>query len=268
MATSDSIFLCNRKNMFTRKLLIKTMKQIFFTLVLASFLLTSCTSGKSISIYTIGDSTMAQKQENKRPETGWAEKLYLYLDKSAKVYDHGLNGRSSKSFINEGEWKKVFDALKKGDYVLIQFGHNDEKSEDSTRYTNPHTTYKDNLRKFINETRSKMANPILLTSISRRSFNDKGVLTNSHGEYPQAARELAKETGTPLIDAQLLTEKLLIQYGPEGSKKLFLHVEPGPNYPEGKKDDTHLNDFGANMIAKLIADEIKNLDIPLSKKIK
>lgn len=246
------------------------MKQIFFTLVLASVLLTSCASGKSISVFTIGDSTMAQKQENKRPETGWAEKLYLYLDKTTRVYDHGLNGRSSKSFITEGEWTKVFNSLKKGDYVLIQFGHNDEKSEDSTRYTNPYTTYKENLRKFINETRSKKATPILLTSISRRSFNEKGVLTNSHGEYPQAVRELAEETGTPIIDAQLLTEKLLIQYGPEASKTLFLHVPPGatPNYPEGKKDDTHLNDFGASQIASLIASEIRKLNVPLSKKVK
>lgn len=213
---------------------------------------------------------MARKNEDKRPETGWAEKLNLYLDKSTTVFDHGLNGRSTKSFIHEGEWNKVLNSLKKGDYVLIQFGHNDEKSEDSTRYTSPNTTYKDNLRQFINETRSKQAHPVLLTSISRRSFNDKGVLTNSHGEYPQAVRELAIETHTPMIDAQLLTEKLLLQYGPEGSKKLFLHVEPGvsPNYPEGKKDDTHLNDFGATRIAGLIAGEIKRLHIPLSRKVK
>lgn len=246
------------------------MKQTIITMAIFFFFLTSCSTNKAISIYTIGDSTMAQKKEDKRPETGWAEKLSLYLKNSAKVYDHGLNGRSSKSFINEGEWKKVSDSLKKGDYVLIQFGHNDEKSEDSTRFSNPHTGYKFNLRKFINETRSKGAHPVLLTSISRRSFNDKGVLINSHGEYPQAVRELAQETQTPIIDAQLLTEQLLIQYGPEDSKKLFLHVAPGvhANYPDGKKDDTHLNDFGATTIAGLIANEIKKQHIPLSKRVK
>ncbi len=233
-------------------------------------LFTSCVSTKTIGVYTIGDSTMAKKQENKRPETGWAEMLSIYLDASVKVYDHGLNGRSSKSFINEGEWNKVFSSLKKGDYVLIQFGHNDEKSEDSARFTNPHTEYKANLRKFIEESRGKGATPILLTSISRRSFNDKGVLVNSHGEYPQAVRELARETNTPMIDAQLLTEQLLISMGPENSRKLFLQLAPdeNPNYPEGKKDDTHLNTDGAKQIAGIIAAEIRKLQIPLSKKVK
>ncbi len=247
------------------------MKQShLFSFVVSLIICTSCSSGKMIGVYTIGDSTMAIKKEDKRPETGWAEKLSLYLDKSAKVYDHGLNGRSSKSFIREGEWDKVLNSLKKGDYVLIQFGHNDEKSEDSTRFTSPYTTYRENLLRFINESRSKGATPILLTPISRRSFNEKGVLTNSHGEYPQAVRELAQETRIPMIDAQLLTEKLLIKFGPENSKKLFLYVQPGenPNYPEGKKDDTHLNNEGANQIAGLIASEIKKLSIPLSKKVK
>lgn len=223
---------------------------------------------KSFTIHTIGDSTMAHKEENKRPETGWGECIETYLaTDSVTIRNYAVNGRSSKSFINEGRWDEVMNNIKKGDYVLIQFGHNDQKEKDTTRYTNASTMYKVNLRKYINETREKGGTPILITSIVRRNFNDHGNLIDTHMGYPQAMREVAEETNTTLVDAQLITEQLVIAYGPEASTRLYNHLEAGvnDNYPNGYADNTHLNAFGANKIAGLIVEELKKKDTKLSK---
>lgn len=214
------------------------------------------------TIYTIGDSTMAQKAPEKRPETGWAECIAKHLKKNSgfEVNNCALNGRSTKSFITENRWKAILENLKPGDYVFIQFGHNDNKPNDSLRYTNASTLYKENLKLFINDTRAKGAVPILFTSIVRRNFNENGVLIDTHCGYPDAMRQVAAETNTTLVDAQLITEKLVIGYGPQASTKLYLHLEPGQeaNYPEGKTDNTHLCTFGANKISDLLIAELKN----------
>jgi len=138
---------------------------------------TSCTPSKLITVYTIGDSTMANKKAEVYPETGWGQVFQNYFDAKVKVSNHAINGRSSKSFIDEGRWKSVLDSLKRGDYVFIQFGHNDEKADKPAVYADPSTTYRKNLEKYIVETRSKGSTPILLTSIVRRKFVDPGNLS-------------------------------------------------------------------------------------------
>lgn len=206
---------------------------------------------------------MAPKAEDKRPETGWGECIASYLiSDSIKVNNYAQNGRSTKSFINQGRWNEVKEKIKNGDFVLIQFGHNDQKEKDSTRFTNASTQYKVNLRQFINETREKGGIPILITSIVRRNFNEYGNLIDTHMGYPQAMREVAQETHTPLVDAQLITEQLVIAYGPDASTRIYNHIEPGTNdnYPNGNVDNTHLNSFGANKIADLIIRELKTKD--------
>lgn len=218
---------------------------------------------KNITIHTIGDSTMAKKKADKRPETGWGECIINYLADTAsvKVENYAVNGRSSKSFIGEGRWDKVVANMKEGDYLFVQFGHNDQKDQDSTRYTNSSTMYKENLRRYITEARDKGVTPVLLTSIVRRNFNEHGVLLDTHTTYPQAVREVAAEQGVLLIDAQLLSEKLVLAYGPEESIKIYNHVAVGhENYPDGFVDNTHLNAFGANKIAGLIIEEMKAKD--------
>lgn len=223
---------------------------------------------KNVVIHTIGDSTMAHKKDKARPETGWGECIVNYLADTSlvKVQNYAVNGRSSKSFIGEGRWETVLANMNEGDYLFVQFGHNDQKEKDSLRYTNASTMYKENLRRYVNEARSKGATPVLLTSIVRRNFNEHGVLLDTHTDYPQAVREVAAEMNVLLIDAQLISEKLVLAYGPVESTKLYNHVDAGhENYPNGKADDTHLNGFGANKIAGLIIEEMKCKDKTLAK---
>lgn len=221
-------------------------------------------SQKKTCLYLIGDSTMADKPDPEHnPERGWGQMLPKLLTNAVVVKNHAVNGRSSRSFIQEGRWQKVLDSLQPKDYVFIQFGHNDQKSQDSTRYTNPFTQYRYNLERFINETRSKGAFPILFTSITRRNFNEQGVLVDTHGAYPLVTRMVAKDLLVPFIDLQLLTEQLEISYGVEGSKKLHLHFAPGENAyrPTGVEDNTHLSVTGATLVAQLALDEMEKQQI-------
>lgn len=225
----------------------------------------------AITIYAIGDSTMANKKNpDENPEHGWVQVLQQFFSENAIIDNKAVNGRSTRSFINEGRWDSIYNKLKPGDYVLIQFGHNDEKESDPKRYTNPHTAYRHNLMRFVNETRQKGAFPILFSSIVRRNFNEEGTLVDTHGEYPMETRLVAESMDVPFIDLQYLTEQLEESYGVEGSKQLHLHFEPGetPYYPDGKHDDTHLSELGANKVAKLAVEELKRKVPGLSKFIK
>jgi lysophospholipase L1-like esterase len=223
------------------------------------------------TLFLIGDSTMANKENpDKNPEHGWGQMLPEFMTSGIEIQNHAVNGRSSKSFRTEGRWDKVMKQLKKGDFVIIQFGHNDEKITDSVRFTNPYTQYRANLERYVQEAREKGAVPILMTSIVRRNFNENGVLVDTHKEYPLAARLTANDLKVPLVDLQLLTEQLEISYGPENSKKLHLHYKKGETayYPEGKDDDTHLSKLGAESVAKLAVNALKNLKTGLEKYIK
>ena len=214
---------------------------------------------------------MANKENpDKNPEHGWGQMLPLLLTTGIEIQNHATNGRSSKSFRTEGRWDKVKKQLTKGDFVIIQFGHNDQKINDSARFTNPYTQYRANLERYVQETREKGAIPILMTSIVRRNFNENGVLVDTHKEYPLVARMVAQDLKVPLVDLQLLTEQLEISYGPENSRKLHLHYKKGEvdYYPDGKDDDTHLSKLGAESIAKLAANSLKTLKTGLEKYIK
>ena len=241
-------------------------KYIFLTL-----LVTSVCFAQKTTLYTIGDSTMANKKDpDKNPEHGWAQVLQPFFKDDVVVVNKAVNGRSTKSFINEKRWDSIYKKLKKGDYVFIEFGHNDEKIEDSTRYTNPHTTYRYNLIRFVKESREKGAIPVLLTSIARRNFNEKGVLVPTHGDYPLETRLTAQEYKVPFIDLEYFTELLEQSYGPEKSKQLHLHIKAGENpyYDKDKADDTHLSLLGATKIAQIVIHQIKQSEDPQLKKLK
>jgi len=221
-------------------------------------------SQEKSTLFLIGDSTMADKPDPEHnPERGWGQMLPHLLDGAVHIRNHAVNGRSSRSFISEGRWQKVLDAIKPKDYVFIQFGHNDQKHQDSTRYTNPYTQYRYNLERFVKETRHKGAFPILLSSISRRNFNENGVLIDTHGAYTLVTRMVAKDLKVPFIDLQLLTEQMEISYGVEGSKKLHLHFAPGENAhrPDGIEDNTHLSVTGATLVAQMALDELERQHI-------
>jgi len=222
---------------------------------------------KPFAIYTIGDSTMANKVAEVKPETGWGQVLPEFFDSLVTIRNHAVNGRSTKSFIDEGRWQSVLDILKPGDYVFIQFGHNDQKVQDSTRYTIPFGTYSENLKRFVLESRKKGATPVLFTSIVRRKFGDNGKLSDTHGDYPVATRNVAAELKVPLIDLQKLTEDWINSLGDEPSKAKYLWTEPSEKFPEGRKDDTHLSREGAMQVAQLAMDEAKNQNLAFAKHI-
>ena len=242
------------------------MKFLFF---LFSFISLSCFAQKT-TIYTIGDSTMADKiKPDENPEKGWCQVLPSFFDlNKITIENRAVNGRSTKSFIDEKRWDSVYKSLKKGDYVFIQFGHNDEKVADSTRYTNPHTAYRHNLIRFVSETREKGAIPVLFSSIARRNFNEHGVLVGTHGDYPLEARLVAQEYQVPFIDLEYFSERLEQAYGPEKSKELHLHFRAGehPYYPEGKADDTHLSMKGATEIAKIVITELNSKNVEITQR--
>lgn len=224
-----------------------------------------------ITVFLAGDSTMAQKTADKRPETGWGEYLQSQFDASrVKIENHAQNGRSTKSFIAEGRWQKIVESLKKGDYVFIEFGHNDEKLDKPGVGAKAFGEYRDNLIRFVKDVRAKNAFPVLLTPVMRRRFNEKGEFFDTHGEYPDAVRKVAAEYKVPLIDMHRESEAVIKNLGVEDSKKLFLILKEGehPNYPKGIEDNTHFSSFGAQQMAKIAAAEIQKQKIKLRKYLK
>lgn len=222
---------------------------------------------EKVTIFLVGDSTMAIKTPDDEPEKGWGQVFVEFFNDRVNIENHARNGRSTKSFINEGLWKKVVDRIKPGDYVLIQFGHNDSKIADTSRYAEANTTYRNNLRKFVNDVRNKSGSPILITPVNRRKFVESGNFIDQHGDYPGVVREVALEMNVPLIDLHASSLKLFSKVGAEETKKIFLHVKPGiyKKYPDGKEDDTHFNGYGAMVIAGLVVDDIKNQNLQLSE---
>jgi lysophospholipase L1-like esterase len=218
------------------------------------------------TIYLAGDSTMADKTNLELPERGWGQLFRKRVGNTAKVENHAVNGRSTKSFIDEGRWQNVVDALKPGDWVIIQFGHNDEKTADPTRFTEPHGAYRDNLIRFVHDTQGRGAHPILATPVMRRKWSEEGKLIDTHGEYPLVVREVAKQEKVPLLDLQKSTAALETMHGIEGSKKLHLWFAPGkhPKLPQGLQDDTHYSELGAKLVANLAMQEIEMLKLPLA----
>jgi lysophospholipase L1-like esterase len=224
---------------------------------------------KRTKVWLIGDSTMADKEIKAFPETGWGMPFEIFFDSTVVVDNRAKNGRSTKSFIDEGLWSKVLDGLQTGDYVLIQFGHNDEGKEKLGRYTTP-DEFKVNLHRYVAESREKGAIPVLITPVARRSFDSSGRVKESHPVYADAVREVASQSKTPLIDLDEQSKALLQRFGPENSKWLFNYLDPGehPNYPDGHKDDTHFNELGARKMAEIVLAAIKSLQLPLAGHIR
>jgi len=244
------------------------MASILTIVIACVFCLAFVFKQNGITVYLIGDSTMANKPAEVWPETGWGMPFSIFFDSTAIVDNRAKNGRSTKSFIAENLWQPVSDNLESGDYVLIQFGHNDEVKEKVGRYTTPEE-FKTNLARFVTETRAKNAHPILITPVTRRRFDENGVVLGSHEVYSQVVRDLAAELDVPLIDLDKKSQELLQQFGPEFSKYLYMQLKPGehPNYPNGRDDNTHFTEFGARLMAQLVLSGIKDLDIELADRI-
>ena len=269
------------------------MRQMMKLLVLvALILLCSSAANRKTTIFMIGDSTMANKDiSNGKQERGWGMALQCYFDPDyVHIDNHAVNGRSTLSFINEGRWQKVLDKMKPGDYVVIQFGHNDEKAP-ADRHTDPGSTFDYNLAKFVRETREHGGTPILMNCVVRRNFfvvapeNDDdeklrtqtfkdGVkivegdtLVDTHGLYAVAPRDVAQRMNCLFVDANQLTHDLEQGLGTEASKRLHMWFLPGqePSEPKGKQDNTHYNIYGAHQVARLLADAMCQ-EVPLLEK--
>ncbi len=225
--------------------------------------------GAKITVFIAGDSTACDYGQSRVPQAGWGQMIGRFFDQDHVAIDNrAISGRSSMSFINEGALAKILTEIKSGDYLLIQFGHNDAKKEDPTRYS-ALDTYRDYLSQYVNGARQAGASPVLITPVHRRSF-EKGRLVSTHGPYPEAVIALAKAANVPLIDLTERSRVLFEELGEEKTKELFLWLEPGAsvNYPEGVQDDTHFSERGAAEIAELIVRGIKELDLPLAKYIR
>ena len=262
-----------------------------FTLPIACLMLVLLTSARHhTTIFMIGDSTMANKPyDNENLERGWGMVLQGFFTDDIVVDNHAVNGRSSKSFIDEGRWQVVLDKIKPGDYVFIQFGHNDEKPQED-RHTDPGTTFDANLERFVKETRERGGIPVLFNCVVRRNFqkiapenDDDEKLRNSvytgqkviegdslvdtHGDYRIAPTNVARRLNVPFVDANRITHDLEQGMGPLESKKLHLWLKPGenPSSPKGREDNTHYSVYGAHVVASLLVDEIAR-QVPKLKK--
>ncbi len=245
------------------------MKKIITALIIMT-VISSCEKRAVPTLFMIGDSTMADKPLEDNPERGWGQLLPEFFDTtSIKIENHARNGRSTRSFIYESRWDTVYSRMKEGDFIIIQFGHNDGSVEKTGRYATPEE-YRYNLVKFVKESQSKGVYPVLCTPVVRRKFDEKGVLTDTHGEYPNIVRSISDSLNIPLIDMQKESEKLVSSLGDEGSKKLYLHIAPGIyiRFPEGKKDDTHFSEEGARTIAAIAVKSFREKGIPLTQYLK
>ena len=270
------------------------MRKYIVLSVIAALVLvfSAAVEDKTTTIFIIGDSTAAKKDlSTGSPERGWGMALQCYFDSAyIRVDNHAVNGRSSKSFIDEGRWDKVLSAMKPGDYVIIQFGHNDEKPA-VERHTDPGSTFDYNLAKFVRETRERGGIPILMNPVVRRNFAQKPLkndddeklrnttfadgsklvegdsLIDTHGLYKIAPRDVARRMNCHFIDANQITHDLEQSLGVEGSKKIHMWYKPGeePSLPQGRQDNTHYNIYGAQVVAKLLAEALIE-EIPVLSK--
>ncbi|MES2277378.1 MAG: rhamnogalacturonan acetylesterase [Bacteroidota bacterium] len=223
-----------------------------------------------VKVYMIGDSTMCLYTARQFPINGWGMPFANYFDASVTIDNRARGGRSTRTFLAEDRWRPIADSLQPGDYVLIQFGHNDEG--ELPKYADRHTDvpdYKTNLIKFITETRAKKGIPILITPVSRRNFDKDGKAKETHVEYTKAVFETGAEYHVLVIDLDKKSRELYQQMGPERSKLLFMELDSAehPNYPVGRHDNTHFNEYGARKMAEIVINDMKEQHLPLADRL-
>ena len=250
--------------------------RVIFLFLVLTVVATAFRDDRVVTIFMIGDSTMANKDTSGgKQERGWGMMLQECFDENIRVDNHAVNGRSSLSFINEGRWDRVLEKLRPGDYVVIQFGHNDEKPKPD-RHTEPGSTFDANLEKFVRETRERGGIPIMMNAVVRRNFfvrqtgdiDDEHLRTttfkdgvkmvegdsliDTHGPYRIAPRNVAQRLNVHFVDANRITHDLEQGLGREASKKLHMWFLPGeePSVPEGRQDNTHYNVHGARVVVR------------------
>jgi len=246
------------------------MRPAVAILIITVFALALRAQAHPVTVFLAGDSTCAVKTPDRRPETGWGEMLQKFFDPAKVIVnDRAQNGRSTRTFIEQGYWQQIINRLEKGDWVFVQFGHNDSAEDRPDRYTPP-ADYRTNLLRFISDVHSKGAEIVLLTPVVRRRFDKDGGFVDSHGVYPDIVRTVAKERKVALIDMYNDSKDVVKRYGVEGSKGLFLQLKPGENvnYPTGVEDNTHFNPKGADEMAGMAVQGIQESKLKLTRYLK
>lgn len=215
------------------------------------------------TIFLAGNSTVTDQDHE--PWCGWGQMLPRFLNEGVVVANYAESGEAGNTFISAGRFAKILTQMKEGDYLFIEFGHNDQKQKGPDR--GPYTSYKQSLKQMIEGTRAKGAKPVLVTPMHRRRFDETGKIINTLGDYPDAVRQLAAEENVLLIDLNEMSKTLYEAWGPEISKKAFVHYPAGtfPGQHEALEDNTHFNTFGGDQICKCILRGIQESDSPLKE---
>ena len=220
-------------------------------------------------LHLAGDSTLCNYPvDPPNPQHGWGQELSAFFVDGFAILNHAAGGQSTASFLREQRWKRLLKQVNAGDFVLLQFGHNDQKREVANRFADANTTYADNLRRMVSEIRERGAFALIATSVVRRQWKE-GRFVDSLGAYPDAARRVDAETGTPLLELHSLSKQLLEAHGPEGSKRIYLWVPANAfvRQPTGWRDNSHFSAYGARRVAALAVQELIRLDHPLTERL-
>ena len=218
---------------------------------------------RAITVYIAGDSTVTDQR--REPWAAWGQMLPRFFKAGVAIANHAESGESLKSFTGENRLAKLLERMKPGDYLFVQFAHNDQKP--GTFHVDSFTTYKEYLKQYINQARTRRAIPVLVTSMHRRRFDDAGKIINTLDAYPEAMRQLAREQNVALIDLNAMSKILFEALGPEGTLQAFVHY-PAHTFPgqdEELKDDTHFNEYGAYELARCVVKGIQQSNLALKK---
>lgn len=214
-------------------------------------------------ILFLGDSIMQYNDCTTYPQFGWAQMFTRFLTPDTVTLNFAKNGRSTKSFIDEGRFDDVLAKAKDGDFAILSFAHNDEHTHNPVQYTDSGEggTFRKNLEYMVNSLRGKGVLPLLMTPVARRSFDEKGKAVNTHSDYPEAVRAVAEKLSLPLIDMTTLTTDELNRLGEEKSRRLYMNFDKGEyaTFPDGKNDNSHLRADGAFLVSTLAAQELKRI---------
>lgn len=236
------------------------------TAIVSAINITPVLDTTTTTIFLAGDSTVTD--QDLEPWASWGQFITTYLKDNIVISNYAYSGASLSSFKGSHRLEKISSFLKKGDYLLIEFGHNDQKQKGAN--DGPWLNYTELLMEFITAAREKGAIPILLTPVQRRSFGEEGKLNDTHGDYPNAVRTVAEKMDVPLIDLTKITTTLYENWGNERSRKAFVQYPANtfPGQTTALEDNTHFNAFGANEIALCVIQEIKNQGLHLEAFLK
>jgi lysophospholipase L1-like esterase len=220
-------------------------------------------ANEATTVFLCGNSTVVDQDDE--PWASWGQMIPRFFSEQVCFANYAESGESASSFLAARRFGKIMSLVKPGDYVFIEFGHNDQKQTGEGK--GPYLNFYQHLNYMVDQTREKGAFPVLVTPTQRRNFNSQGKINETHGEYPNAMKLVAREKNVPLLDLHQATRVLYETLGVENSRRAFVHYAANtfPNQPKALEDNTHFNPYGAYEIAKCVIEGMKELNLPLIK---